>query len=137
MSSPAAQFPEPAEQPLTWAEIAESQDGVVARRQALAHGLSKAAWDWRLSTGRWRLVLPGVAVLHSGTPTDSQRAWASVVHAGTGAALSGDAALLAHGITLSTPSAIDVAVPWPREARGHELLGGPALVCHSVRGLSA
>ena len=109
---------------------------MLARRQALASGLSEAGWNWRLDNGYWRAVLPGVAVTHSGEPTDKQRAWASVLHAGAGAALSGDAALVELGFSLRDLRTVDVCVPWPREVRGHDLLGGPRLKCHTVRHLS-
>lgn len=127
--------PEPLRR-LTWRELADQQDQVLARQQALASGLGEAGWNWRLDNGYWRAVLPGVAVTHSGEPTDKQRAWASVLHAGSGAALSGDAALVELGFTLKDLRRVDVGVPWPREVRGHALLGGPRLKCHTVRHFS-
>lgn len=119
-----------------WRDLAEEQDGVLARWQALVYGMTASAWDGRISSGRWRTVLPGVAVTHSGEPTDKQRAWAAVLHAGAGAALSGDAALIEHGISVKTLAHVDVAVPWPRNVKAHALLGGPELRTHGVRHLS-
>lgn len=120
---------------LTWKAVARAQDGTLARHQALAYGLTASAWDWQLSSGCWRAVLPGVAVTHSGEPTDKQRAWAAVLHAGRGAALSADAALVELGFRCKGVSEVDVAVPWPRSVVPHPLLGGPPLRCHVVRGL--
>jgi hypothetical protein len=119
----------------TWRELAASQEGVLARYQWLALGETEAAWEWQLSAKRWRPVLAGVAVTHSGEPTDVQRAWAAVLHAGRGAALSGDAGLVQHRFRLGKLHAVDVAVPHSRQVEGAPLLGGPALVVHRVRRL--
>ena len=100
--------------PLSWREHAAEQDGVVGRRQARLGGLSEDAWQWRLHTGRWQSVLPGVAVTHSGQVTACQQAWAAVVYAGAGAALSADAALIAQGMTLSSPTVLHLAIPTRR-----------------------
>ncbi len=120
---------------LTWRELAEQQDSVLARTQALALGLGEEGWNWRLTTERWRPVIPGVAITHSGEPTPSQLAWAAVLHAGRGAALSGDAGLVRLGFRFNELNVLDVAVPWPREVRGGRLLGGSYLRPHTVRHL--
>jgi hypothetical protein len=56
-------------QPVPYQELLEQQSCVVARWQALAGGLSKAAWEWRIQRELWQIVLPGIAVAHSGTVT--------------------------------------------------------------------
>ena len=122
-------------QPFTWVDLAAEQDQVLALWQALALGLTKAAWDWRLSQRRWTTLIPGVAVLHSGIPSQQQWLWAAVLHGGSGAALSGDAGLVAHRITMPVLTQIDVAVPWPRAATSFTPPAGPVIVCHGVRGL--
>jgi very-short-patch-repair endonuclease len=95
----------------SWEQRLEEQDGVLARRQALASGMSPDQWQWRLSSGRWQPVLLGVAVAHSGPVTARQRSWAAVLHAGQAAALAGDAALVELGMQLSGDVArVDVAV---------------------------
>ena len=120
----------------TWQEVLERQDGVLARHQALDFGLTKHQWDRRLATNRWRCLLPGVAVHHNGGTTERQRAWAAVLHAGTGAVLSGDAALALAGLTLRAKQ-LDVAVPRQRHVVGATLLGEPRLAVeiHRVHGL--
>ena len=96
----------------SWEQQLEEQDGVLARRQALAGGISADQWQWRLSSGRWQPVLHGVAAAHSGPVTAHQRSWAAVLYAGRGAALAGDAALVELGMHLPGPSLrVDVAVP--------------------------
>ena len=128
----------PAER-LSWADTAAAQDGVVTRSQALSSGLTRRAWQWRLHTGDWQGVLPGVAVTHSGTPTRRQLLWAAVLAAGPGAALSGDEALVLHGMQLPEPPVVHVAVPEPRLLRVREAAhpDGPVpVVLHRTRGLA-
>ena len=96
--------------PPTIPQLLDVQDQVLGRRQALLGGMSEDAWQWRLDRGRWRSVLPGVAVAHSGEPTDRQRSWAAVLYAGEDSALSADAALVALGMTLAAPDVIHLAV---------------------------
>lgn len=125
---------------LDWRAVAARQDGVLARQQALAAGLTDDAWQWRLTTGTWQALLPGVAVTHSGPTTVRQRAWAAVLAAGAGAALSGDAGLRALGLRLPEPRAVDVAVPERRVLRLRRLPdahGGTPVVVRRVRGLAA
>lgn len=98
-------------EPPSWRELVEQQDGVLARRQALRSGLTEDAWQWQLDRRAWSAVLPGVAVCHSGEPTDRQLAWAAVLYAGEGAALSADAALVDLGMRLPAPDVLHVAIP--------------------------
>ncbi len=124
--------------PPSWSEIALSQDGVLGRRQARLGGLSEDAWQWRLDTGRWRSLLPGVAVTHSGEATARQCAWAAVLCAGSGAALTGDAALGEQGMRLPSPSVLHVAVPHTRAVVARVLPAageGGRIVPHRVRRL--
>lgn len=108
----------------TWQQLLEQQDLVLSRIQALQTGLGEEGWSWRIARGRWQRIVPGVAVAHSGPVTDRQRAWAAVLHAGRGAALTGDAALVEHGVELPRPAAVDVAVPHERRVRGALLRTG-------------
>ncbi len=101
--------------PPSYDEVLEQQQGVIARRQALAGGLSAETWRSRLDRGRWQAVLPGVVVTHTGKLSFLDRVWAGIAFAGAGAALSGDALL--HLLTEQrrgswpAPDLIDVAVP--------------------------
>ena len=126
----------------SWKQVLAQQDQVIARWQALAGGLSSDQWDWRL--GRtWQSIMPGVAAAHTGGLTDRQRAWAAVLHAGRGAALTGDAALRHRGFeatgsrTLWRPADLDVAVPSSRKVLGCQFPGGPGVVHHKVANLSS
>lgn len=86
--------------------------------------MSKAAWDWRLSRARWQSPLPGIAVLHTGVVQPRELRWVAVLHAGKGAVLSGDAALLERGLERLSPAALDVAVPRPRNISSATTAGG-------------
>lgn len=108
-------------QKTTWQEHLRRQDGVIARHQALAGGMSRHEWAWKLERGVWQRALPGVAVAHSGGTTERQRAWTAVLHAGTGAALSGDAALRLCGVAAANGKDLDVVVPTGRHVVGDTL----------------
>ena len=122
-----------------WQELLAVQDGVISRHQALSAGLTAEQWQWRLET-RWRSVLPGVAVAHTGPVSEGQRAWAAVLYAGPGAHLSADAALQHFGMRLPPPAVLHVAVPEGRSVRSQRFTAstdepGTRLVPHRVRGL--
>lgn len=57
-----------------------AQDGVIARRQVIAAGLTKNDIDRLLRRREWVRLLPGVYVDHTGVPTWVQRAWAGVLY---------------------------------------------------------
>jgi hypothetical protein len=118
----------------TWQQHLARQDGVIARAQALAGGMSSHQWDWKLARGTWQRALPGVAIAHSGGTTERERAWAAVLHGGTGAALSGDAALRLLGVTAATGQDLDIVVPRDRRVTGGRLQGRErhAVVVHRV-----
>lgn len=125
--------------PVPWAQLAAEQDGVLGRRQARLGGMSEDAWQWRLDTGRWRSLAPGVAVTHSGEPSQRQCAWAGVLLAGRDALLSGDAALIEYGMRMNGVATVDVAVPQARKVVGRRLEWGGTepseVVPHRVRRL--
>ena len=73
-------------------EQAESQRGVVTRRQALRAGLTRSAIGTRIGTGRWQRIYPGVLATFSGEPGREALLWAAVLRAGPGAALSHETA---------------------------------------------
>lgn len=108
------------------------QAGVLSRHQALTAGMSQARWNWFLTSGRWKAIVPGVTITHSGEASRRQLAWVAVLHGGHGAALTGDAALVERGFKGLTADAVDVAVPWPRNVVDHVLPDGRLLKAHSV-----
>lgn len=111
--------------PPSWSELLREQQGVISRAQALAAGLTRERWQWQLDSGRWRPLLPGVAVAHSGHVSEEELAWAAVLFGGPSSALTGDAALRAYGMTLPAPATWHVVTPVPRQASAQQFrLGG-------------
>jgi hypothetical protein len=84
---------------------------IIGRAEALARGMSRYAIDRRVASGRWRRVLPRT-YLTADTLGDLDRLYAAVTFAGSGAALSGAAALRAAGVgKISMPRRVLVLVP--------------------------
>lgn len=102
--------------PITRARIA-GQSGLLTRAQARASGLTERAIDWRLSSGRWTVLHPGVYLTAPGRDDWEMRAVAALLHAGTGAVLSGRSAGHVWGLVRAEPAPIEVSVPWTRIVR--------------------
>lgn len=90
-----------------WMDVAAGQDTVLGRKQARAAGMTEDAWQWKLDEADWSPILPGVVATHSGAVTWGQQCWAALVKVAP-AALSGDAGLLALGMSLNGVRVIDV-----------------------------
>jgi hypothetical protein len=76
--------------------LISTQDGIVTRRQALEE-LSDNALHHRLQR-QWRILLPGVYLSATGSPTRRQQLRAALLYAGSGAQLSDHTALAAFGV---------------------------------------
>ncbi len=119
------------------ARTARSQHGVVSRAQAL-ESLSDSAVRWRLGSGRWARVCPGVYQTHTGPLSWLTRASAALLHAGPGAALSHRAAAHLHGFLDTPPPVIAVGIPEARRARrvpGTRVVRRRRMVTTTRRGL--
>jgi very-short-patch-repair endonuclease len=97
--------------------IAGEQDGVVARAQLLAAGISRSAIDRALRSRRLHRIHPGV---YSTVAPELIGEDGLLIAA---LSVAGDEALLSHGtaawrwrIIPAPPTAIELAVPWPRTA---------------------
>ena len=113
--------------------LAESQQGMITRRQAFGAGLTRDAIGARISGGRWQRVYPGVFAVFSGEPCRVAALWAAVLWAGPGAALSHHTAAELHGLTRKPPQLVHVTVPADRRVRRV-----PGIVIHrSARILTA
>src|ERR1022692_2044133 len=106
-------------------ELAESQCGMVTRRQALRAGLTRGAIGTRIGPGRWQRIYPGVLATFSGEPGRAALLWAAVLRAGPGATLSHQTAAELHGLTLRPAQLIHVTVPV-----GRRVEPVPGLVIH-------
>jgi hypothetical protein len=102
------------ELPAALGNLARHQSGVVSRSQALRAGLSTDMIRFRVSTGRWRQVHPGVYATFSGVPGRGARLWAAVLSAGPGAMLSHETAGELHRLVDKPTDLIYVTVPRER-----------------------
>ena len=94
--------------------LARHQSGVVSRSQALRAGLSVDMIKFRVSSGRWRQIHPGVYATFSGVPGRGPRLWAAVLSAGPGAMLSHETAAELHRLADQPADLIHVTVPRER-----------------------
>jgi hypothetical protein len=108
------------ELPYPLRNLARSQSGVVSRSQALRAGLSPGRIKFRVASGRWRQLHPGVYATFTGPPGRSARLWAAVLSSGPGAVLSHETAAELHGLTDKPAENIHVTVPGQRRVRAVE-----------------
>lgn len=102
------------ELPSALGNLARHQSGVISRSQALRAGLSTDMIRFRVSSGRWRQIHPGVYATFSGVPGRGARLWAAVLSAGTGAMLSHETAGELHRLVDKPTDLIYVTVPRER-----------------------
>jgi predicted transcriptional regulator of viral defense system len=98
-------------------ELVREQHGMVARRQALATGLTPAMIKHRIQSERWVQVYAGVYSVFTGPPTDEALRWAAVLWGGSGAVLSHGSAAAIHGLADAPPDSQHVSVPLTRRVR--------------------
>lgn len=92
--------------------LEQRQDRVVHRRQLLQAGVTPDALRWRVRTGRWQRLLPGVYGLFSGRPTRKQQVIAAHLYAGPRSRVAGLTALELFGMRYAPKdSRIHLAVP--------------------------
>ena len=80
---------------------------------------------WRLGSGRWRRVRPGVLVTQSGPLTEKQRLWVPLLAAGPGAVLAGLTAARLDGLTGFDDPRVYLLIPASRRVR--QVLPGAAI----------
>lgn len=90
---------------------AAAQHGLLTRAQALEAGLTESTLRWRVESGRWQRVHPGVYAVHSGPVDWPSRAHAAVLAAGEGALLGYAAAAHVLGLFTEPPARLIVCVP--------------------------
>ena len=100
---------------------AGAQAGLVTRAQCLAAGLSDEALGWRVESGRWQRVHPGVYLTTPGRDGWEVAAVGAFLRAVStdldDAALAGDAAGFVLGVVSRQPSTIEVVVPGHRRVQ--------------------
>ena len=107
---------------------AQAQDGVLARRQLRALGVTRDQEYAQLSAKRWAAAPPVAVVLHNGPPTPRQQLWVAVINGGPGAALAARTALAVDGLTGWEREAIEIVVP-----HGAGVQSRPGLRVHESR----
>ena len=106
--------------PSTLRYVAQNQGGVVSRSQAIRAGLSPGMIKFRVRSGRWRQIHPGVYATFSGDLTRRTRLWAAVLSAGPGAALSHETAAELHRLADRPVEMIHLTVPAGRRVSAAE-----------------
>ncbi len=92
------------------------QHGVASRAQLLALGMPDRAMQYRLRTGPWQALLPGIYLSVAEPPSFAQKEMAALLYAGPDSVVTGPAALTHHGIgSPADARVIDVLVPIRRQ----------------------
>jgi len=92
--------------------IFRQQGDLITRSQALAAGISNAALRHKLRDGgRWKVVLPGIYLAHTGTLTAAQREVAAVLYGGPDCMITGPAALSRQGVRIPFSEIVDLLIP--------------------------
>ena len=99
------------------ARIAAGQHGLFLRQDALAVGMTDAQIEYRVRTGRWVRVTPGVYRLAGVPVTWNQRALSACLAAGDKAVISHRSAAVVWGLSGFRPGRIELTVPDGRSVR--------------------
>lgn len=99
---------------LAWQPIAAQQYGIIARQQLLGLGLTGSQARRFLANDQWRTVFPGVYSTQIEPLSDRGRAWAGLLYAGKGAALSHATALWWDEVLDQAPDCVHLTIPEPR-----------------------
>src|SRR5262249_4740173 len=95
-------------------DLAELQQGVIARGQVLSAGLTPQLIKCRIDRGRWQRLHNGVYATFSGSADRQATLWAAVLRVGAGAVLSYQSAAELDGLIDKPSSAIHVTIPRSR-----------------------
>ncbi len=106
-------------------DVARRQGGAVTVAQLQQLGADRSWISRQVDGERWQRVHRGVVVTHTGPLRPRTVAWAGLLYAGRGAALSHESAALRHDFTADVPRAVVVTVPADRRVRP-----SPGLVVH-------
>lgn len=102
------------ELPIALRDLAERQNGVISRRQALAAGLGRDLIAGQLDQGRWQRLHTGVYAIYSGSVDRYAALWAAVLRSGPGAALSHHTAAELDRLADKQSALVHVTIPVSR-----------------------
>jgi hypothetical protein len=92
--------------------ITVAQYDTVSRQQLLDCGMTSSAIQHRVRPGgAWQAIVPGIYAVHSGPVSAIGREMAAILHAGSGAMITGAFALRHYGLAAPGPDYIEVLVP--------------------------
>lgn len=91
--------------------LAQLQDGVVSREQALGHGLAVSAITRLVRDGFWNRITRGIYLTAPVAPSWLALAWCGVFLGGDHARVGGRAAAHLHGLLPEAPAQIEVLLP--------------------------
>jgi len=111
-----------------WLMLMTVQCRVVDREQALGVGFSERQIDYRVSTGKWQRVHPGVYATFSGPLSRDARLWAALRLAGDGAMLSYETAAEVQELVDKPSRTIHITVPLDRRRARHRQ--APGIMIH-------
>src|SRR5215472_1329477 len=114
-----------ADVPIRLRRMAADQGGIVARKQAIAAGMSSGEISAKLRFKRWRQVYRGVYATFTGPLSRRAQLWAAVLYAGERAVLSRESAAELQGLVDEPADVIHVTVPASRR-----VTPVPGLVIH-------
>lgn len=98
-------------------KLARRQHGLVTLAQAAAAGVSPEAVRWRVRTGRWSRVAPGVFALAGTACTWRQKTMAAVLAAGPGAVASHTTAAALYDLSCCPFKGVEITVPRGKSPR--------------------
>jgi hypothetical protein len=104
----------PTELPPACRELAELQNGVISRQQAIRSGMDPDAIDRLLAGGRWQCLQRGSYAVFTGQPPREATLWAALHRAGPGAVLSHLTAAELFRLTDRPSPLIHVTIPESR-----------------------
>ena len=116
------------ELPPTLRYLARRQSGVVSRVQACRAGLSEDMVKFRIRSGRWRQIHPGVYATFTGELSRRAELWAAVLSAGPAAASWLSAAAELYRLSDTQADPIHVTVPHQRR-----VVAAPGISIHRSR----
>jgi len=100
--------------PVALRNLVRHQLGVVSRSQVIRAGLTADMIKFRVRSGRWQQIYPGVYATFTGVLGRGPQLWAALLSAGSGAVLSHDTAAELHRLIDRQTGAIHVMVPRQR-----------------------
>lgn len=88
------------------------RERVASHAELVAAGIPLSSVTYRIRPhGTWQRLLPGVVLMHSGTPTWREMLLGALAYAGEGAVLTGQAALQLYGLRTARTRVAQVLVP--------------------------